>query len=533
MQPNDPLTPRPSYRPVERPYVTRPVRPDVVAQPGQSPQPSQSQQPSAPYVAPPPQPYPVSSPQNPPVIPRQPGMQQPQPSYIQPPSTSPVATQDPLVHVTSSTPPLPAPEKTQRNWLIPVIAIIALAIIGVGALLFVTERSKNVPNSVFKQAIEATLMTKTTEAQTNIGGSITEINYNLSSPSSPTVSVNGDLNLNGLNFELDGFGTLRNTYVKYINLSSSQMNATDAVVLNKWVQLRTNGALAPGVNTKLAVFADPRAALVGDVVLANLSAATSETLTKSLLSSGVYTYTLGKVKTVMSSGQAYYEYPVSINLTALKQWNERVLGAMGVPQSDIQTALNNLGQQQATSGVFYISKTKERLVRFDLSTSQGTATTLYMSTSSSTLPTSEPAVSVSYKTFEPLQDLLEQQAAQIQSDAALDSERKADITELQQYIQSYYASSGNYPTLADLNNQVWVSVNMQGINPDVFKDPQGASMLLTATPARDVYSYSALGPNGAAGCNDATNMTGAIPCASYKLSATLSNGTVYQVVSGD
>jgi len=105
----------------------------------------------------------------------------------------------------------------------------------------------------------------------------------------------------------------------------------------------------------------------------------------------------------------------------------------------------------------------------------------------------------------------------IQSQSA-DTERKTDINAMQGYIEAYYADNAFYPTLSNINSPSWRTTNMQGLDPEAFKDPAGTSQNLTGSPAAHVYSYQAL----PAGCDNVR-----VECQDYTLTATLDAGGTY------
>jgi hypothetical protein len=542
MQPNDPNLPRPDKRPIERSYVSRPDvsnfrRPVVpqrrsdasfqapVSNPNVPPRPLQA---ADPVVAP------VQSPQPRPAQQAAPAYSQ-QPFRSAPPQYSPIATAQPvpalLQDEQSVKKPAKMKSKRQRNWLLPVMIVIGLCLIGAITLLVIGMKAQNKPNVIFQQAFESTLSSHNVEVQTNNNGNVMTTKLDFTGSSGPQMSAMGDLSINGSNFILNGYGTLNNTYVQYTQLdnSTSQNSALASAVLNKWVQLRKNGDLSPGINASLANFADPNVDLAGDVVFGNFSGSESATLVKALIKSKVYEYNLSEVKQVTSDGQIFMEYPITINVLALKAWNQKILSAEGVPAKSIQLALANFGSGQPTTGIIYINKLSEQLIRLNLGQGSTGTSILYINRNNTTIE-SQPMDAVSYSQFAVYQNQIEQQAAQTESNTKLDAERKSDLAKLQQYIQNYYTSTGVYPTIYDMNNQVWVSVNFPGVNPDIFKDPQGSSLQLASAPVAKSYAYEPLGPNGALGCNDlpAGSKIGII-CQSYKLVATLSNGQQYTV----
>ncbi len=101
---------------------------------------------------------------------------------------------------------------------------------------------------------------------------------------------------------------------------------------------------------------------------------------------------------------------------------------------------------------------------------------------------------------------------------ARDTERKTDINALHGQLEAYQAQYAIYPTLAEMNDASWRSINMKGLDSEALKDPDGASAALAGKPAADVYSYEAL----PAGCDNIKT-----DCTSYTLTASLDAGGTY------
>lgn len=106
--------------------------------------------------------------------------------------------------------------------------------------------------------------------------------------------------------------------------------------------------------------------------------------------------------------------------------------------------------------------------------------------------------------------------------SAKDTERKTDIKTLQGHIEAYWATSGYYPTLANLNDQTWRRNNLSDFDPESLKDPNATSNKLVANPTAKAYAYQA----APAGCDNKAKK-----CTSYKLTAILDNGENYTEVS--
>lgn len=100
--------------------------------------------------------------------------------------------------------------------------------------------------------------------------------------------------------------------------------------------------------------------------------------------------------------------------------------------------------------------------------------------------------------------------------------RIADIKLIQAHLETYYAVSGFYPTLANMNNPAWVQKNLVGIDQDSLLDPGSKSPtpVFSATLTKGEYTYAPTASDGTSACDDKT-----IPCAKYALAASLEGGS--------
>lgn len=101
-----------------------------------------------------------------------------------------------------------------------------------------------------------------------------------------------------------------------------------------------------------------------------------------------------------------------------------------------------------------------------------------------------------------------------------DTERQTDIKALHGQIEAYYAQNGHYPSLANMNSNIFRSTNMKGLQTEALKDPVGKTATLSASPVRNYYSYAVTASDGKA-CDTAAL------CAKYTLTATLESGGTY------
>jgi hypothetical protein len=111
------------------------------------------------------------------------------------------------------------------------------------------------------------------------------------------------------------------------------------------------------------------------------------------------------------------------------------------------------------------------------------------------------------------------QAAAKVAPATKDAERKSKLDTLHTYLANYVATAGTYPSLANLNNRVWVSANLPGIDSETFRDPEGLSLILSGGPQAKSFAYQPVGSNPKVACDG----TAGNPCVHYHLTAVLSN----------
>jgi len=99
------------------------------------------------------------------------------------------------------------------------------------------------------------------------------------------------------------------------------------------------------------------------------------------------------------------------------------------------------------------------------------------------------------------------------------TERKTDVNALNSHVEAYYAQTGNYPTLANVNDGTWRSTNMKGLDPEAMRDPKAPATTTTLTSggsSATQYSYTPAPAN----CDNTTTM-----CDSYTLESSLEGST--------
>lgn len=111
-----------------------------------------------------------------------------------------------------------------------------------------------------------------------------------------------------------------------------------------------------------------------------------------------------------------------------------------------------------------------------------------------------------------------------------DTRQKA-INKLQIQLETYYAQTDRYPTLANLNDPAWRATNLKNLPANALQDPHwikttsactaDGRVIAASAPAAGCYSYQVTGSDGSA-CDNA-----AAACAHYTLAATLEGGGTY------
>lgn len=101
------------------------------------------------------------------------------------------------------------------------------------------------------------------------------------------------------------------------------------------------------------------------------------------------------------------------------------------------------------------------------------------------------------------------------------NERQADIKELRDGLEGYFAANNRYPTLDEFNDTTWRSSHLKALEPEVYRDPSGQTNQLVDKPQANAYTYSVTSASGTP-CDSAKN-----PCTQYTLTATLEGGGTY------
>jgi len=97
------------------------------------------------------------------------------------------------------------------------------------------------------------------------------------------------------------------------------------------------------------------------------------------------------------------------------------------------------------------------------------------------------------------------------------STRVTDIKLIQANLETYYAQSGFYPTLTELNSSAWTNSHLKNLQTSELQDPKYKpnTARFVSTPTINIYSYQPTSSTGGE-CDNKT-----VVCGKYTLTATL------------
>lgn len=421
-----------------------------------------------------------------------------------------------------------------------VLIIAGLLAFGGGGLYLLVAGQKTDPDELFQTALVNALSTKSlTQTVTADKDSIT-LQYDVADVKKPRVA--GSAELPSLeNIQLDGYATTSDSFFRYKKAGDSFRGDVSAV-MGKWIQLRKDGASPPdaGLNGGLVKIFDPHLAVHGgSYAFGDFAAADRQALLDLIRDEGLYMYDPLKVTETTAENQAVLQYEVTVSYNALKKFGQKLLAITSAEESVTGSLLMDISEDIVID--MLISPATGNVVKIVDKSDEPDITILYSDINTTVL---EPAPKPSLQQAE-FQALIPNDpsisapvpnnAGQVtppasntgSQSAAKDSERKSDIDTLNAYIAAYYASTGTYPVLAELNDPVWVGKNMKGHDPAIFKDPDGTSSSLAsrlaATPGKSRYAYQRGYNEQLAPCGQDL-----ADCQLYAVSAVLSDGIVYR-----
>lgn len=235
------------------------------------------------------------------------------------------------------------------------------------------------------------------------------------------------------------------------------------------------------------------------------------------------------------NGKAAIKYEIAINDDQLAKYDlnntpyfKNLVNCLKQAEPSASLDLSSIKDGDITPLTLWVDKSTKRIVKYashstvkdkkDGVTGDLTGTISYDKVNISVPPNAKPVLSLLNDLS--LSSLVDSYNSSYNSSitGARDTERKTDIKVIQGHLEAYWADSGYYPTLAQLNSPTWRAANMGGLDINALKDPAGTSSVLAAKPGAHVYSYAA----SPSGCDDVKTQ-----CADFTLTATLDAGGTY------
>jgi len=278
------------------------------------------------------------------------------------------------------------------------LAVIVLVVVAISAAIFAFVLQKPSPDEVFNQAIQHALQTKQFTQKVAVqGGSSVTLLYDVSDVKNSKVSLVGDISLGGAKLSFESYGDGKNEFLKIKSFNFSGPDADK--YLNKWTQLRKDGAWAGDDASSLANFlgANSRFLVLGDYIFGNFSAAEQTELLKLMSGKKVNDYKTEKVTKDKFDGHDVYVYEVTSNQNALKEANKKAAKFMGIPDEDLQIALSYIGSESTMAKMFVRIDTGQ-LVKVETEQSEMKVTNVYSAYNTTKLP-AQPKPQISYEDF--------------------------------------------------------------------------------------------------------------------------------------
>lgn len=288
-----------------------------------------------------------------------------------------------------------SPVSPRRSSKVLLISLAGVFVVALGTSLWWQNHQAS-PQEVFTGALTKLMSTKTVTQSTS-GSNISEsFAYDGSNIKNPKVNISVALKSSGLTNKLSGYGTLRNGYMKYTSFGSPAIDDKVPSLVNKWIQLRKDGVVLKDVDAESEGMVDPRVLAYGDLMVGNFSANDRQKLLDYITANKIYGYDVKHVTTSIVHGSKVYVYPVTENVSKLKELNKKVAAIMGVSDSDIKTALDQLGTSGTTK--LYVDIHSKQIVKYTTTQDGETVTGAYTDYDTTSLP-AEPKADMTWDEF--------------------------------------------------------------------------------------------------------------------------------------
>lgn len=560
-QPVAPLqgSPVQNWSPVPQPQVQQSVQPQAIASQPATYRPAVQQQTSwqqasvpQPVQQPPVQPYPQTQAVQQPPVTTAPASSVPTQVRGQfmptQPATSPAfqATAQPQV----SSQPAPSPQRQQhapvqaplekqfnlperqaakqskvRAWrkrlaIAGSFAVIVGLMVG-GWSFWSWSQAQNTPQKIFADALSNSFRLTSLDVSIQKGTVSQQAVFDFSNQDQPVVSTTAEVQLAGEPFAMAGYGTPSDSFVSFTKTPADLSSATADLIRNRWVALRSDGKLDVTADRSLVAVADPSSVLVQPIVFGNFSAKDQREYVNYFKTNNVYSYKPEQVTKQQFNGTEALAYPVTLNISLLKLFNQSTALAEGFSTSDATRATNSLDALKDADATLYVDPGSRQFVGL-VATKDGVTTTyMYTAHNHASIDT-QPETHLAWRQFSPLAYRALAELAARESGTVRDAIRKQNLAALSDYLKTYAQQNGNYPSLQQMNDPAWLQLHMPDLNSELLRDPVGQSIALSNAPTVGAYAYQPLNYLSKGSCDNTISQ-----CAHFKLVAVLSNKQQY------
>lgn len=286
---------------------------------------------------------------------------------------------------------------SKRLVTIIISVILVLGLGAAGARLYMANRPT--PQKVFDGSLSTLLSTKSVTQKASSGDTSGTLLYDLNDIKQPKDSFTAEVTMSGIKFNLDGYGSMQNVYINFRKIGVEGTNTPDIPVLNKWIQLRKQGTLDPGVDPSLVQLADPRSVALGQIIFGNFSAGDSKDLLASAKQQPFFKFDPKNVKKETLDGHKVFVYQVTIDKKVLGEYNKKVAKIMGLPDADGEAAAQNV-QDGPSEATLYIRTDNKQVVKVASKGDDGNPiTNVYTDYNNTNLP-GEPKGEITYEQFQ-------------------------------------------------------------------------------------------------------------------------------------
>ena len=456
--------------------------------------------------------------------PAQPNVQQPDNSF-QPtanPSqkldfTPPSKKRKKLVKI----PRIRAPKLQHRTSRVLQLAVITILALGALSGLYVWYKNQNSPEKLFLTAYQKNLSTSNYSAYTNSGGLYSRIGYDFVNPKNPIIFSEQNISSSGAVFTAEGYGTSKETYIRYTKLPKAIQPPLSQAGLNTYVKIRSEGALPSGVPASVIKASDPRYRIVGPILFSNLDKSKADQILNYIKNNNVYKFDKKDVSTTKLNGKKVIVFNTKLDVTKVQLINQSLASMTGFTPADVEGAIKSLDNYKDAIVKIYVNSDK-RIVRIEASGQLINLSTDYSEFNKIATPM-EPETKVLWQNFATVHYQMQAVATSAQPAGVVDNARKARLSALHDKLIEYNKQTSSYPTLENLNNPNWISSNLIGFDVDLLRDPAGSSLTVQSSPTGSSLAYVTTPEMATGKCTN----TPENPCAHFRVISTLSNGKQY------